>query len=308
MRLVSFEGGFGRVEGDLVVPLGNDLVAYLEGLTAERARAAAAETATASAAARPATTSPIAAAATPASEAHTAAATVTSSISAAPLSSLRLRAPVSRPGKVVCIGLNYRDHAAESGQVVPEVPVLFPKFANSVIGPGEAIVIPSGVEMVDYEAELGVVIGRRCARVGREDALSYVGGYLCANDVSARSMQRRISQWLWGKAIDTFLPTGPWLVTADEIPDPQALSIRCWVSGELMQESSTAQMVFTVADLVSHISRTMTLEPGDLIVTGTPAGVGFARRPPRWLVEGDQVTVEIDGIGALTNPVAREGA
>ena len=263
MRLVSFEGGFGRLEGDLVVPMGRDLVAYLE-----TGRAQGGE--------------PV------------------------PLERLRLRAPVPRPGKVVGIGLNYRDHAAESGQPIPETPILFPKFANSVIGPGEPIVIPPETRQADYEAELGVVIGRRARRVSEARALEHVAGYTCVNDVSARDLQFLSSQWMAGKAIDTFLPCGPWLVTTEEIPDPQDLAISLRLNGETMQASRTSQMVFGVAELIAWISRTMTLEPGDLIATGTPPGVGFARTPPVWLREGDLVTVEIEGIGALTNPVRAE--
>jgi 2,4-diketo-3-deoxy-L-fuconate hydrolase len=262
VRLVSFAGGFGRVEGDTVVPMGEDLVAYLGG-------------------APPREGDPL------------------------PLSSARVLAPVPRPGKVVCIGLNYRDHAAESGQPLPEEPILFPKFANSVVGPDAPIVVPPETEQPDYEAELAVVIGRPASRVRERDALAHVAGYTCANDVSARDLQFRGSQWMLGKAIDTFLPCGPWLVTADEITDPQALAIRCSIDGEVLQDSSTAQMVFGVAELVMFVSRTMTLEPGDLLVTGTPPGVGFARTPPRWLRHGERVRVEIEGIGTLTNPVER---
>jgi 2-keto-4-pentenoate hydratase/2-oxohepta-3-ene-1,7-dioic acid hydratase in catechol pathway len=222
-----------------------------------------------------------------------------------PLASIRALAPVPRPAKIVGIGLNYRDHAAESGQPIPEEPILFAKFANSVVGSGEPIVLPDITREVDYEAELAVVIGRTASRVTADDALAYVAGYTCANDVSARDLQFRSSQWMLGKAIDTFLPTGPWLVTAEEIPDPQALAIRCRLNGRTMQESTTSQMVFGVAELIAYLSRTMTLEPGDIIATGTPPGVGFARTPPVWLGDGDEVTVEIEGIGALTNPVRR---
>jgi 2-keto-4-pentenoate hydratase/2-oxohepta-3-ene-1,7-dioic acid hydratase in catechol pathway len=264
MRLISFEGGFGRIEGELVVPMGPDLAAYLaSGMASDGEPFRVAD--------------------------------------------VRLLAPVPRPGKVIGIGLNYRDHAAESGQPIPDEPILFPKFANSVIGPGAAIEVPPETEQADYEAELGVVIGRTAKRVREADALSHVAGYTCMNDVSARDLQLRGSQWMAGKAIDTFLPCGPWLVTADEIPDPQTLGIRCVVNGEEMQSSSTAQMVFGVAYLVSWISRTLTLEPGDLIATGTPPGVGFARKPPVWLRDGDEVSVEIESIGTLTNPVRAAG-
>ena len=262
MRLVSFDGGFGRVEGAEVVPMGTDLAAWLGG-------APAAESA------------------------------------AIPTRSVRLLAPVPRPGKIFGVGLNYRDHAEEAGQPVPEQPILFAKFANSVIGPGEPIVVPAATEQPDYEAELGVVIGRPAFEVSVDDALDHVGGYLCCNDVSARDLQLSVPQWTRGKAIDTFLPCGPELVTTDEIVDPQALAIRCVLNGMTMQDSSTAQMVFGVAELVSFISQACTLQPGDLIVTGTPPGVGFTRTPPVWLHDGDEVTVEIEGLSALSNPVRR---
>ena len=220
-----------------------------------------------------------------------------------PLGAVQLRAPILRPGKVICIGLNYRDHARESGQPLPEEPVLFAKFANSVVGSGEAILIPAATEKVDYEAELCAVMGRRTYQVTVDEALTYVAGYTCANDVSARDLQFRTGQWTRGKTVDTFLPVGPWLVTPDEVGDPQDLDMRCLVNGQVMQESNTRQMVFGVAQLVSFISQTMTLEPGDLIATGTPSGVGYARKPPVYLHPGDTVTVEIERIGALVNPV-----
>jgi 2-keto-4-pentenoate hydratase/2-oxohepta-3-ene-1,7-dioic acid hydratase in catechol pathway len=215
--------------------------------------------------------------------------------------------PIERPGKIICVGLNYRDHAAESGTTIPDEPMLFPKYANSVVGPGAEVVVPAVTDEPDFEAELGVVIGHRASSVREANALGHVAGYTCMNDVSARDLQRRSSQWMLGKAIDTFLPCGPWLVTADEIPDPQTLSIRCCVNGEVMQDSSTANMAFGVASLVAFISRTITLEPGDLIATGTPPGVGMARTPPRWLRDGDEMTVEIERIGSLTNVVRRAG-
>jgi 2,4-didehydro-3-deoxy-L-rhamnonate hydrolase len=262
VRLVSFAGGFGRVEHDSIVPMGEDLAAFLA--TGEAVEG-----------------TPV------------------------PLADVHLTAPVPRPGKVVCIGLNYRDHAAEARVPIPEAPIMFAKFANSVIGPGEPIVIPPETSQPDYEAELAVVVGRKAARVPIDAALACVGGYTCANDVSARDLQSRTSQWMLGKAIDTFLPLGPVLVTPEEIPDPQALAIRCDIDGREMQSSSTAQMVFGVAELISSISATITLEPGDVIATGTPPGVGFARRPPVWLCDGDEVTIEIERIGRLTNPVRR---
>ena len=216
---------------------------------------------------------------------------------------VRLLAPVASPGKIVCAGLNYRDHAEESGQPIPESPILFAKFATSVVGPGEAIRIPSFATQVDYEAELGVVIGSRACAVSTQDALSHVLGYTCVNDVSARDLQFADGQWVRGKSLDTFCPIGPWIVTRDEIPDPQRLGIRCVLNGEVLQNSSTEQMVFSVAELVSFISQGITLEPGDVIATGTPPGVGFARTPPVFLNPGDTVSVEIDSIGVLENSV-----
>ena len=215
--------------------------------------------------------------------------------------------PVPDPKKIVCVGLNYRDHAEESGMPIPENPILFAKFANAIVGHGRPIVVPPISEQVDYEAELGVVIGRRARAVAIEDALEFVLGYTCLNDVSARDLQFADGQWVRGKTLDTFCPIGPWIVTTDEVPDPQALGIRCIVNGEKLQDSTTAQMVFGVAELVSFISQAITLEPGDIIATGTPPGVGFARTPPVWLKPGDTVTVELDGIGALTNPVVARG-
>jgi len=224
-----------------------------------------------------------------------------------PLEDVQLLAPVPRPGKVICVGLNYRDHAEETGQAIPDEPVLFSKFANSVVGPGADVVVPRVVTQPDFEAELAVVIGRRTTDVSALDALSYVAGYTCANDVSARDLQFRSSQWLLGKAIDSFLPLGPWLVTADEVGDPQRLAIRCTIDGDVVQDSSTDQMIFGVADLIAFISRTITLEPGDVIATGTPPGVGMARDPQRWLRDGERMTVEIEQIGALTNTVRLTG-
>jgi 2-keto-4-pentenoate hydratase/2-oxohepta-3-ene-1,7-dioic acid hydratase in catechol pathway len=212
--------------------------------------------------------------------------------------------PIARPGKIVCVGLNYRDHAEESGMELPERPLLFAKWPSSLIGPGQPILIPEQAKQVDYEAELGVVIGTRASGVSVEDALEHVEGYLCANEVSARDVQFADGQWTRGKSFDTFGPIGP-LVPAGEVPDPQALGIRCVLNGEVVQDSSTAQMVFTVAEVIAFVSDGITLEPGDLILTGTPAGVGLGRTPPVYLSDGDEVRVEIDGIGSLTNPVRR---
>ncbi len=212
--------------------------------------------------------------------------------------------PIDRPGKIVCVGLNYRDHAEEQGVPLPEAPLLFAKWENALIGPGEPIVIPPIVTKCDYEAELGVVIGSRVRDVSVENALEAVAGYICLNDVSARDLQFADGQWTRGKSPDTFCPVGPRLVQRDEIPDPQNLAIRAVLNGETRQESTTAKMVFGVADLIAFITRTITLEPGDLIATGTPAGVGAFRDPPAFMQPGDEITIEIEGLGSLTNPVA----
>jgi len=211
--------------------------------------------------------------------------------------------PIDRPQKIVCIGLNYSDHAEEQGVPLPERPILFAKWPNTLIGPGEPIVVPAISQKVDYEAELGVVIGRQVKGVSADTALEAVAGYVCVNDVSARDLQFGDGQWVRGKSPDTFCPVGPRLVPASEIPDPQALRIRAVLNGETMQDSTTANMVFGVAEIVSFVSQAITLEPGDLIATGTPAGVGAFRDPPVFMQAGDEVTIEIEGIGSLTNPV-----
>jgi 2-keto-4-pentenoate hydratase/2-oxohepta-3-ene-1,7-dioic acid hydratase in catechol pathway len=211
--------------------------------------------------------------------------------------------PIDRPGKIICVGLNYRDHAEEQGTALPEAPLLFAKWQNTLIGPGEAIVIPPVVTKCDYEAELGVVIGERVRDVSAENALEAVAGYVCVNDVSARDLQFADGQWTRGKSPDTFCPVGPALVSRDDIPDPQALPIRAILNGETVQESTTANMIFGVADVIAYVTRTITLEPGDLIATGTPAGVGAFRDPPLFMRAGDEITIEIEGIGSLTNPV-----
>jgi 2-keto-4-pentenoate hydratase/2-oxohepta-3-ene-1,7-dioic acid hydratase in catechol pathway len=212
--------------------------------------------------------------------------------------------PIERPGKIICVGLNYRDHAEEQGTALPEAPLLFAKWQNALIGHGDPIVIPPIVTKCDYEAELGVVIGERVRDVSAENALEAVGGYVCVNDVSARDLQFADGQWTRGKSPDTFCPVGPRLVPRDEIADPQALPIRAILNGATVQESTTANMIFGVADVIAYVTRTITLEPGDLIATGTPAGVGAFRTPPLFMQPGDEITIEIDGIGALTNPVA----
>jgi 2-keto-4-pentenoate hydratase/2-oxohepta-3-ene-1,7-dioic acid hydratase in catechol pathway len=214
--------------------------------------------------------------------------------------------PFERPQKIICIGLNYRDHAEEQGTELPKAPLLFAKWPNTLIGSGEAILLPSEASEVDYEAELGVVIDRQIRRVSERDALDAVRGYVCLNDVSARDLQFADQQWTRGKSPDTFCPVGPRLVARHEIEDPQALAIRCILNGETMQDSSTSQMIFSVAEIIAYTSATVTLEPGDLIATGTPAGVGVFRDPQVLLHDGDEVTVEVEGIGALTNPVKRE--
>jgi 2-keto-4-pentenoate hydratase/2-oxohepta-3-ene-1,7-dioic acid hydratase in catechol pathway len=210
---------------------------------------------------------------------------------------------IDRPQKIVCVGLNYRDHAEEQGVELPERPLLFAKWPNTLIADGDDIRIPQVTTQVDYEAELGVVIGRRASRVGVDDALDFVGGYVVANDVSARDLQFSDGQWVRGKSLDTFLPVSD-LVPASEVPDPQALPIRAILNGEMMQDSNTSNQIFGVAEVVSFVSQAITLEPGDLIITGTPAGVGAFRDPKVWLQPGDEITIEIEGLGSITNPVA----
>jgi 2-keto-4-pentenoate hydratase/2-oxohepta-3-ene-1,7-dioic acid hydratase in catechol pathway len=213
---------------------------------------------------------------------------------------------ISRPGKIVCVGLNYLDHAQEGGMDLPKAPLLFAKWPNTLIGDGDAIVLPTETKEVDYEAELGVVIGTTAKRVSEADALDHVEGYICLNDVSARDMQFGDGQWTRGKSLDTFCPVGPRLVPREEIADPQQLGIRCILNGETMQDSSTSQMIFSVAEIIAYVSQVITLEPGDLIATGTPAGVGVFKDPKVLLKDGDEVSIEIDGLGTLTNPVRKE--
>lgn len=214
--------------------------------------------------------------------------------------------PIDRPQKIICVGLNYRDHAEEQGTEIPKAPLLFAKWPNTLIGSGETIVLPADAHEVDYEAELGVVIGTRTRGVSERLALDAVRGYICVNDVSARDLQFADGQWTRGKSPDTFCPVGPRLIAREEIADPQALAIRCVLNGETMQDSSTAQMIFSVAEIISYVSRVITLEPGDLIATGTPAGVGIFRDPKVLLKDGDEVTVEVEGLGPLVNPIKRE--
>jgi 2-keto-4-pentenoate hydratase/2-oxohepta-3-ene-1,7-dioic acid hydratase in catechol pathway len=218
------------------------------------------------------------------------------------LADVRLLAPVPDPEKIICLGLNYRDHAAESGQEIPKAPMWFAKFANSLIGRGQAIVLPaSNPDYVDYEAELAVVIGRTAHEVGAATALEYVAGAMPFNDVSARDLQFQNQLWTSGKAIDTFAPCGPALVTIDEIEDLHALGLRTRINGELLQEGNTRELISGVPETIAWLSRTITLRPGDIIATGTPAGVGASKN--RFLREGDTVEVEVDGLGAVVNPV-----
>ncbi|MBN2808022.1 MAG: fumarylacetoacetate hydrolase family protein [Deltaproteobacteria bacterium] len=227
---------------------------------------------------------------------------LTTVASALPLAQIRLAAPVNRPGKIIAIGLNYAEHAAEGKRDNPTEPLIFAKFPNSVIGPKEKITWSTKITAkVDFEAELAVVIGEQTTACKPEEALSKVLGYTCGNDVSARDLQFGDKQWVRGKSLDTFCPLGPWLVTADEIGNPQNLAIRSRLNGQLMQESNTADMIFPVAELVSYLSRHFTLEPGDLIMTGTPSGVGVFREPPIFMEDGDLIEIEIEGIGTLKN-------
>jgi 2-keto-4-pentenoate hydratase/2-oxohepta-3-ene-1,7-dioic acid hydratase in catechol pathway len=223
-----------------------------------------------------------------------------------PLESVRLCAPLARPPKILCVGLNYRDHAKESNMEPPSVPTVFAKYATAIVGPGDPIVLPAATQKPDYEAELAVVIGRRTKHIPRSDWQDYVFGYTILNDVSGRDVQLATSQWTLGKSFDTFAPMGPHIVTADEIPDPHSLNIRLSIGGETLQSSNTRELIFGVPDLIEYISRMVTLEPGDIISTGTPAGVGLGRNPQRWLRPGDEVIIEIEKIGTLRNPVIAE--
>src|SRR2546426_907093 len=222
------------------------------------------------------------------------------------IDSVSLLQPVLRPGKVICLGLNYRDHAAEAGMAIPTYPVLFHKVAGSLIGHNQPIVIPRTSSKIDYEGELAIIIGRRSKYIAEDEALSYVAGYTVANDISARDLQFRTSQWTTGKMLDTFGPLGPALVTRDEAPHPNALHIQTTLNGQVMQDGNTAEMIFRVPFIVSYISEIVTLEPGDVILTGTPAGIGNTRTPPVFMNPGDTVSVEIERLGVLTNPLVAE--
>ena len=218
----------------------------------------------------------------------------------------RLAAPIPKPPKIVCIGLNYRDHAEETKMAIPSVPTVFAKFPTAVIGHRHPIVLPKNSTRPDYEAELAVVIGKGGRHIPEERWQDHVFGYTILNDVSARDFQMATSQWMIGKTFDTFAPIGPAIVTADEIEDPHQLAISLTLSGEVMQDSNTNNLIFKIPRLIAYLSSVFTLEPGDIIATGTPAGVGFARHPPRYLKPGDEVTVRIAGVGELVNPVIAE--
>ncbi len=223
-----------------------------------------------------------------------------------PLSSVKLMSPIPRPPKIICVGLNYRDHAIESNMQIPTVPTIFCKFPTSVIGQGDTIVLPKASTQPDYEAEMALVIGKGGRHIAAEKWKDHVFGYLNLNDVSARDFQLATTQWVIGKTFDTFCPMGPYLVTADEIADPHALDISLTLNGEVLQNSNTKNLIFNIPELIRHLSSVFTLEPGDIISTGTPSGVGFARKPPIYLKKGDTVVVKVQGLGELSNPVTVE--
>jgi 2-keto-4-pentenoate hydratase/2-oxohepta-3-ene-1,7-dioic acid hydratase in catechol pathway len=225
-----------------------------------------------------------------------------------PLAAVSLAAPILRPPKLLAIGLNYADHIAETGREKPALPTVFNKQSTCVVGPGAAIHVPRASEKVDYEGELAFVIGRRCRHVPRERAHEVIAGYLVANDVTVRDWQIRVPTWTMGKSWDTHGPLGPWITTRDEVGEPHGLRLRTWVNGELRQDSNTKQLIFDCYALVEHLSTAFTLEPGDVISTGTPSGVGVAMKPPKYLVPGDTVRIEIEGLGVLENPVIAEPA
>jgi 2-keto-4-pentenoate hydratase/2-oxohepta-3-ene-1,7-dioic acid hydratase in catechol pathway len=216
---------------------------------------------------------------------------------------VRIEAPIPRPGKIICIGLNYRNHAIESGMEIPKSPIIFSKFATSVARPNDPILIPADSLQTDYEAELAVVIGRTAKRVSADNAMDYVFGYTNFNDVSARDFQFADGQWQRGKSCDTFAPFGEFVATKDEIPDPHNLRIQFRLNGQAMQDSTTSELIFRIPELIEFLSESITLEPGDVIATGTPPGVGFARKPPIYLKDGDICEVRIEGLGILSNPV-----
>jgi acylpyruvate hydrolase len=219
---------------------------------------------------------------------------------------VKLNAPIPRPGKIICLGLNYADHAAEGGSQLPAAPMFFAKFANAIVGTDDTIVLPRASSQMDYEAEFAFVIGKKAKHVALTDALDYVAGYMNLDDVSARDLQSETTQFYRGKGGDTWAPCGPYLVTKDEVADPHALSIKCFVNGELMQNSNTKYLIFNVPFLIHQLTQTVTLDPGDLITTGTPSGVGAARKPPYRLKAGDVVRVEVQGLGVLENTCVDE--
>ena len=221
---------------------------------------------------------------------------------------VQILAPITNPGKIICIGLNYKDHAIETNMDIPQSPVLFSKFVTAIIGPNQPIIHPGSqvTQRLDYEAELVVVVGKTARNVTVEQAMEYVFGYTIMNDISARDLQMQSGQWLKGKSLDAFAPIGPALVSADEVPDPHNLRISLKLNGKLMQDSNTKNLIFTVPVLISYISKLMTLLPGDIIATGTPPGVGMARKPPVYMQPGDVVSAEISGLGTLTNPIILE--
>jgi acylpyruvate hydrolase len=220
-----------------------------------------------------------------------------------PRNAVRLHAPIADPGKFICIGLNYRQHAAEANMPIPKEPPIFPKWNNAILDPGEPILRPRGCQQLDWEVELGVVIGRTARYVSKEQALDFVYGYTIINDASARDFQFITSQWAAGKIADTLAPIGPWIADRAEIPDPHVLDLKTWVNGNLMQDSNTRDFIFDVRYLVSYLSGLMTLCPGDVIATGTPSGVGFGRKPQVFMQPGDVCRMEITGLGTLENPV-----
>jgi 2-keto-4-pentenoate hydratase/2-oxohepta-3-ene-1,7-dioic acid hydratase in catechol pathway len=222
------------------------------------------------------------------------------------LAAVKLLAPIPRPPKFICVGMNYRDHAREAGVEIPSTPTIFSKFSNVVIGPGAPIVLPKNSTRPDYEAEFAFIIGPGGRHIPAARALDHVFGYTIVNDVSARDHQTTTSQWLISKSFDTFAPMGPWIVTRDEIADPHTLDLQLEIGGQVLQHSNTRELVFGVPALIEYISSIVTLEPGDIVATGTPAGVGFARKPPRYLRPGDEVVIRIQGIGELRNPVIGE--
>jgi 2-keto-4-pentenoate hydratase/2-oxohepta-3-ene-1,7-dioic acid hydratase in catechol pathway len=225
-----------------------------------------------------------------------------------PLADVRLEAPVLRPPKILAIGLNYADHVAESGMETPKLPLVFNKQSTSVVGPGDPFHMPRVSTALDYEGELGVVIGRRCRHVPRERAAEVIAGVTVVNDVTVRDWQLRTPTWTMGKSFDTHCPLGPWIVTSDELPDPHCLDLKTWVNGELRQSSNTKQLIFDCFALVEHLSTAFTLEPGDVIATGTPGGVGIGMKPPQLLKVGDVVKIAIDGVGEIENAVIEEPA